>query len=57
MIVRGWRLYALDADARAALEALSPEKRAAALADLMAARCPARGTLLRSPSARLRHRQ
>jgi hypothetical protein len=57
MIVRGWRLYALDADARAALEALSPEKRAAALADLTGAKCPERGTLLRSPSARLRHRR
>ena len=57
MIVRGWRLYALDADARTALEALSPDKRAAALADLMAAKCPARGTLLRSPSVRVRHRR
>ena len=57
MIARGWRLYALDADARAALEALGPDDRAAALADLMAARCPARATLLRSPSARLRHQR
>jgi hypothetical protein len=57
MIARGWRLYALDADARAALEALGLDDRAAALADLMAARCPARATLLRSPSARLRRRR
>jgi hypothetical protein len=57
MIVRGWRLYALDADARAALEALGPEKRATALADLTGAKCPERGALLRSPSARLRHRR
>lgn len=57
MIARGWRLYALDADARAALDALGPDDRAAALAGWVAARCPARGRLLRSPPARLRHRR
>jgi hypothetical protein len=57
MIARGWRLYALDADARAALDGLGPDHRAAALAEWVAARCPARGRLLRSPPTRLRHRQ
>jgi hypothetical protein len=57
MIARGWRLYALDADARAALDALGPHDRAAALAGWVAARCRHGGRLLRSPPARLRHRQ
>lgn len=46
MVMRGWRVYALDRGERATLEALSPDARANALAKLRAAEDPERGTLL-----------
>lgn len=45
MVLRGWRVYALDGGERATLEALSPDARANALAKLRAAEDPERGTL------------
>ncbi|WP_156167034.1 hypothetical protein [Sphingomonas sp. Ag1] len=54
MVLRGWRLYALDAPTKAALDRLSPAARAARMAALIAARHPANATLLRAPTTRLR---
>lgn len=55
MVMRGWRVYALDGGERATLEALSPDARANALAKLRAAEDPERGTLRHDrPRIRLR---
>lgn len=54
MVLRGWRLYALDASTKAALDRLSPAARAARMAALIAVRHPANATLLRAPTIRLR---
>lgn len=54
MALRGWRLYALDAPTKAALDRLSPTARAARMAALIAARHPAGATLLRAPTVTLR---
>lgn len=57
MVMRGWRVYALDGGERATLKALSPDARANALAKLRAAEDPERGTLLHDrPRIRLRRR-
>lgn len=56
MVTRGWRLYALDAENRAAIGALDADARTDALAQLVGAECP-RGTLLsQQPRVRLRRR-